>query len=58
MSELTGEMAERNKSVIKLHDIDVTALNFLVDYAYTGQICITEENVQSLLPAASLLQVS
>ncbi|XP_054165297.1 kelch-like protein 17 isoform X2 [Oppia nitens] len=52
------EMAERNKTVITLHDLDMTALNLLVDYAYTGQICITEENVQSLLPAASLLQVS
>ena len=51
-------MSERNKSVITLHDLDMTALNLLVDYAYTGQICITEENVQSLLPAASLLQVS
>jgi len=55
---LKGEMAERNKSVITLHDLDINALNLLVDYAYTGQICITEENVQSLLPAASLLQIS
>jgi len=51
-------MAERNKSVITLHDIDLNALNLLIDYAYTGQICINEENVQTLLPAASLLQVS
>lgn len=55
---ISGEMAERNKAVITLHDLDMSALNLLVDYAYTGQICITEENVQSLLPAASLLQVS
>lgn len=55
---ISGEMSERNKSVITLHDLDMTALTLLVDYAYTGQICITEDNVQSLLPAASLLQVS
>lgn len=51
-------MTERNKSVISIHDMDSTALNLLVDYAYTGEINISEDNVQSLLPAASLLQIS
>ncbi|XP_074604931.1 kelch-like protein 28 isoform X3 [Brevipalpus obovatus] len=54
----TDEMVERTKSVITLHDIDFDALKLLVDYAYTGQIVISEDNVQLLLPAASLLQIN
>ncbi|RWS00717.1 Kelch-like protein 17, partial [Dinothrombium tinctorium] len=53
-----SEMAEKSKSVIVLHDIDFNALNLLVEYSYTGEISICEDNVQSLLPAASLLQIS
>ncbi|KAI1285275.1 Kelch-like protein 17 [Halotydeus destructor] len=53
-----NEMAEKNKSLIELHDVDKAALDQLVDYAYTGNICISEHNVQTLLPAASLLQIS
>ena len=51
-------MAEKNKPVITLHDIEYNALNQLIDYAYSGCITIGEDNVQSLLPVASLLQVS
>lgn len=42
---------------VTLHDIDGPALRQLVEYAYTGEILITEDNVQVLLPASSLLQM-
>ncbi|XP_023216548.1 kelch-like protein 17 isoform X2 [Centruroides sculpturatus] len=53
-----NEMAEKHKSEITMHDVDASALQKLIEFAYTGEIVITEENVQALLPVASLLQVS
>lgn len=42
----SDDMLERNSVHIKLHDVDPTALRQLVDYTYTGDITITEDNVQ------------
>lgn len=39
-------MIERNSMNVTLHDVDPTALRQLIDYAYTGEITITEDNVQ------------
>ena len=50
-------MLERNRDVVTLHDIDPSSLRQLIDYAYAGEITITEDNVQVLLPASSLLQI-
>jgi kelch-like protein 17 (actinfilin) len=54
---LSDDMLERDKEVVELHDIEAISLKQLIDYAYTGEIIITEENVQVLLPASSLLQI-
>ncbi|XP_055947523.1 kelch-like protein 17 isoform X1 [Argiope bruennichi] len=51
------DMSEKNKSSITMHDVDPSALQLLVDFAYTGEVLISEDNVQVLLPVASLLQV-
>lgn len=40
------DMIERNSMNVTLHDVDPTALRQLIDYAYTGEITITEDNVQ------------
>ncbi|KAL5240439.1 hypothetical protein ACI65C_007849 [Semiaphis heraclei] len=48
---------ESNKNLVNIRDLDSTVLELLVNYIYTGEIMITEENVQSLLPAANLLQL-
>lgn len=50
-------MLESRKDVVELHDVDAPSLKQLIDFAYTGEIIITEENVQVLLPASSLLQI-
>lgn len=50
-------MLERTQGAVQLHDIDGLALKLLIDYIYTGKITITEQNVQVLLPASSLLQM-
>lgn len=52
----TGEMAESKKRVITINGMDAASLKSLVDYAYSAVIEISEENVQSILPAASVLQ--
>ncbi|XP_060872835.1 kelch-like protein 2 [Metopolophium dirhodum] len=48
--------AERNHDLVEMRHIDYTALLLLVNFIYSGQILITEENVQDILPAADLLQ--
>ena len=41
-----------------LQGVDSDALQILVDYVYTSEVEVTEDNVQSLLPAANLLQLT
>lgn len=50
-------MKEADSTMVVLHEIDPGALELLVEYAYTGQVLITEDNVQVLLPASGLLQM-
>ncbi|XP_069039717.1 kelch-like protein 17 isoform X3 [Lepisosteus oculatus] len=54
----TSEMSESRQTHVTLHDIDPQALEQLVQYAYTAEIVVGEGNVQTLLPAASLLQLN
>ncbi|XP_060850673.1 ring canal kelch homolog isoform X2 [Rhopalosiphum padi] len=48
---------EYNKYIANIKELDSTALQLMVDYIYTGEINITEQNVQDLLPASNLLQL-
>nr|CAH7766922.1 unnamed protein product [Callosobruchus chinensis] len=52
-----GDMKEHTLPEVELHDLDPTAIDLLVEYAYSGQIVITTDNVQVLLPASGLLQM-
>lgn len=54
----TGKLLESQKQVIHLKEVDESALHILVDFAYTGKAHVTQENVQLLLPAANMLQLS
>ena len=42
----TGEMSESRQNVVTLREIDSAALELLVDFAYTAEIEVTEDNVQ------------
>ncbi|KAA0183376.1 hypothetical protein HAZT_HAZT001995 [Hyalella azteca] len=42
---------------VVLREVDPSALCLLVNYAYSGDVVITEDNVQVLLPASNLLQM-
>ncbi|XP_070649731.1 kelch-like protein 3 isoform X6 [Bos indicus] len=53
----TGDMSESKAKKIEIKDVDGQTLSKLIDYIYTAEIEVTEENVQVLLPAASLLQL-
>ena len=48
---------EKNQERVKLVDVDPHALSILVNYVYTSTVDVTEANVQTLLPAANLLQL-
>ena len=54
----TCKMAESKQEEITLKGIDLTTLAALIEYTYTATIVVTEDNVQSLLPAASILQLN
>uniref|UniRef100_H2Z133 Kelch-like protein 20 n=1 Tax=Ciona savignyi TaxID=51511 RepID=H2Z133_CIOSA len=53
----TVELAESHQTEIIIRDIEEKAMELLIDFAYTAQITVEEGNVQSLLPAACLLQM-
>lgn len=49
---------ESRQDRIVLQEVDHQALSLLVEYVYTSEIHVTEDNVQVLLPAANLLQLT
>lgn len=54
----TGELAESRATEVTIRDVDDAAMEQLVDFCYTAHIVVEESNVQALLPAACLLQLS
>lgn len=54
----TCKMSESKQKEITLKGIDLETLGVLIEYTYTATIVITEDNVQSMLPAASILQLN
>ncbi|KPM04163.1 kelch-like protein 1 [Sarcoptes scabiei] len=57
LAMFTGELAESRQTEVVIRDIDEQAMESLIDFAYSSQIVIEESNVQTLLPAACLLQM-
>jgi kelch-like protein 20 len=51
-------LAESHQSAVTMHDVDETAVEMLVEFCYTSRITIDERSVQTLLPAACLLQMT
>ena len=58
LAMFTHEVIESEQKTVEIRDMDPAVLASLVDYAYTGEITITVENVQEVLAAASLLQMT
>jgi hypothetical protein len=53
-----SEMTESRQKVVTIHDIEESAMDKLVYFAYTGKITFTIETVQPILYAASILQIN
>eukprot|EP00112_Aurelia_sp_Birch-Aquarium-sp1_P005308 Seg160.4 transcript_id=Seg160.4/GoldUCD/mRNA.D3Y31 product="Kelch-like protein 3" protein_id=Seg160.4/GoldUCD/D3Y31 len=54
----TADLSESKQEVVTLKEVDPDALELLIEYCYTAEVPINEENVQTLLPAAGLLQLN
>ncbi|XP_060870527.1 ring canal kelch protein-like [Metopolophium dirhodum] len=48
---------KNNKDLVNIRELDSIILQLLIDYIYTGEFIVTNENVQVLLPAANILQL-
>ena len=46
-----------NNSFVDIPDVDGKSLEFLIQYIYTGQICIDSDNVLNILAAAHYLEL-
>jgi len=53
----TGGMIESETDRVPIHGLDPEALHLIVEYCYSGKIELHEDNVESLLTAACLLQL-
>ena len=51
-------MSEKGQSVIELHEVPAGIMDVLLDFVYTETVNVGVENVQELLPAACLLQLT
>ena len=58
LAMFTHELREREQEVVEIKDMDAQVLASLVDFAYTGEINVSVDNVQEVLAAASLLQIT
>ena len=54
----THNMVESRQSTIPMSCIDSSALESLVNFAYTGRVSISTSNVQNLMLGASFLQLT
>jgi len=54
----TNDMREANQSEIEILTVEPSAMESLINYAYTGKIVISTNNVQNLMMGASFLQLT
>jgi len=54
----THDMKEANQREIVIHEVEPSAMESFINYAYTGKIVISTSNVQNLMMGASFLQLT
>ncbi|XP_055007765.1 actin-binding protein IPP isoform X2 [Boleophthalmus pectinirostris] len=54
----SGGMRESEKEEVRIHGVEREVFEILLDFIYTGLINITVENVQELMVAADMLQLT
>ena len=47
------DMTEKNLAEITIHDVDPLALTLLVNFSYTGELSVCEDNVQVRLVSSN-----
>ena len=57
LAMFTHELLESGQDVVQIKGMSGDVLSSLIDFAYTGVLTVTVENVQDTLAAASLLQI-
>lgn len=45
----TGEMSESKQNIVNIKEVDADALELLIEYCYTAEVKVTEENVQVII---------
>ncbi|KAK0160479.1 hypothetical protein PV328_007887 [Microctonus aethiopoides] len=53
----TGGLVEEQQELVEIHAISANILTMLVDFIYTGNVDITQDNVQELFAAADMLEL-
>lgn len=53
----TGGLVEEQQELVEIHSIGAGTLSVLVDFIYTGNVDITQDNVQELFAAADMLEL-
>ena len=54
----TSDLVESKQNSVTLKDMDSSAVEAIIDFAYTATLNVTSRNVQTLLPVASILQIN
>ncbi|XP_014217087.1 actin-binding protein IPP-like [Copidosoma floridanum] len=53
----TGGLVEEQQELVEIHSISENILSILVEFIYTGNVNITQDNVQELFAAADMLEL-
>lgn len=57
MAMFSHDMLERRSNSVKLKDIDADTLERILEYIYSGEIHLTEGNVQNILSTSNIFQL-
>ena len=53
----SGELVESKQNRVSINNIDSLTMKLIIEYAYTSELDIHENNVQALLTAANLFDI-
>lgn len=53
----TGGLVEEKQELVEIHSIKSSILSIIIDFIYTGNVDITQDNVQELFAAADMLEL-
>ncbi|XP_019875864.2 actin-binding protein IPP isoform X2 [Aethina tumida] len=54
----TGGLCETDKQSVELHGLSAYIFEILLNFIYSGEVCINQNNVQELMIAADMLELS